>query len=134
MLCHKFLRVGENISLQNILLPPLIFCSVCLFILFFIACCQHEQSKGWQQRKSAWAYSLKWFQGGKESLRVLLENLQVLLIGNIQFWEIFQVKTLFQKMCPLLYKRAKLDLRLTTSFRGLYLLHQTDQTTYKMCN
>ena len=33
--------------------------------------------------------------------------------GNIQFWEIFRVKTLFQKLWPLLYKRAKLDLRST---------------------
>ena len=40
MLRHAFLRVGEDISLQNIMLPPFTFCSVCLSILFFA--CQHE--------------------------------------------------------------------------------------------
>ena len=33
--------------------------------------------------------------------------------GNIQFWGIFWVETLFQKLWPLLYKRAELGFRLT---------------------
>ena len=33
--------------------------------------------------------------------------------GNIQFWGIFRVETLFQKLWPLLYKRAELGFRLT---------------------
>ena len=37
-------------------------------------------------------------------------------LGNIQFWEIFQVETLFQKLWPLLYKGAQLDLRSTKCF------------------
>ena len=35
---------------------------------------------------------------------------------NNQIGGIFQVKTLFQKLWPLLYKRAELDLRLTKSY------------------
>ena len=37
--------------------------------------------------------------------------------GNIQFRGIFWVKTLFQKLWPLLYKRAELDLRSTNGFK-----------------
>ena len=35
---------------------------------------------------------------------------------KIQFSEIFLVETLYQKLWPLLYKRAELDLRSTNSF------------------
>ena len=35
-----------------------------------------------------------------------------------QFWEFFQVETLFQKMWPLMYKRAELDLRSTNTCYG----------------
>ena len=35
------------------------------------------------------------------------------LKGNFQFWGIFQVETLFQKLWLSLYKRAELDLRST---------------------
>ena len=51
-----------------------------------------------------------------ENLQVLLESDIILLIGNIQLRGIFQVKRLFQKLRPLLYKRAELDLRLTKKY------------------
>ena len=63
----------------------------------------------------------------RQSVQVLLENLQVLLesdviflVGNIQFWGSFQVETLFQKFPPLLFKRAKLDLRSTNTYISFY--------------
>ena len=46
MLLHAFLRVGEDICLKHILLPPLSFCSVCLSILFFIACLPARAQRG----------------------------------------------------------------------------------------
>ena len=52
-----------------------------------------------------------------ENLQVLLESDIILLVGNIQFWGIIQVDRLFLKLWPLLYKRAKLDLRLTKSIK-----------------
>ena len=39
--------------------------------------------------------------------------------GNNQFWGIFQVETLFQKLWTLLYKKAELDSRLTKQFMKL---------------
>ena len=42
-----------------------------------------------------------------------------LLQCNSQFWEHFQVERLFQKVWLLLYKRAKLDLRLTKKVLNL---------------
>ena len=36
-----------------------------------------------------------------------------------QFWGIFQVETLFQKLWTLLYKKAELDSRLTKQFMKL---------------
>ena len=47
MLRHTFLRVGEDIFLQHILLPPLSFCYVCLSsILLFIACLPARAKRG----------------------------------------------------------------------------------------
>ena len=47
MLRHAYLRVGEDISLQHILIPPLSFCSVCLSsILLFIACLPAPVKRG----------------------------------------------------------------------------------------
>ena len=78
---------GGDIYLQHILHPQ------CSFYppseLHFLLACQPELARASIMRNSAWAYSLKCFQGGKESLQVLLENLQVLhesdiilLVGN----------------------------------------------------
>ena len=49
----------------------------------------------------------------KSCLKVILFFQQ----GNILFGGIFQVERLFQKLWPLLYKRAELDLRLTKIFK-----------------
>ena len=82
-------------------------------------------------KNSLWPYSKKWIQGGKQSLQVLLENLKVLLEsdiiffsqGNIQLFNgnlinlnCFWGKALVNKLWPLLYKKAELDLRLTKQF------------------
>ena len=54
----------------------------------------------------------------KFCLKVKLFFLQ----GNIQFWGIFRDETLFQKLWPLLYKRAELDLRSTKMFITIQLI------------
>ena len=72
-----------------------------------------------------------------ENLQVLLESYIILLVGNIQFWGIFQVETLFQKLWVLLYKRAELDLRLTKLISvksGLTKTGLTAKCTIFVCN
>ena len=52
----------------------------------------------------------------KGSEKFFLKGILFFLKGNFQFWGIFQGKTLFSKLWPLLYKRAKSDLRSTNSY------------------
>ena len=59
----------------------------------------------------------KWIQRGKQGLQYLLENLQVLLESYIILlvgkYFIFGGKAFVNKLWPLLYNNAELDLRLT---------------------
>ena len=84
MLRHSLGGAVIFISLQHFILPCLTYCPAC-----------KPEVRGIAIRAVS--------QAGQKKV----------LLRNNQFGGIFQVKTLFQKLWPLLYKRAKLDLRLT---------------------
>ena len=100
MLRYAFLRVEKIFSCS-------IFCSLlainALFVLFILI-------------NLAWAYSLIGYKEGSKVYKFCLKVKLFFQQGNIQFWGMFRVKRLFQKLWPLLYKRAKLDLRSTKWF------------------
>ena len=52
-------------------------------------------------------------------LQVLLESYIFLLIGKYSVLGNFSIKTLFQTLWPLLYKRAEFDLRLQNCLSNL---------------
>ena len=62
---------------------------------------------------------LNGFKEGSKMYKFCLKVIIFFVQGNIQFWGIFQVKTLFQKLWPLLYKRIELDLRSTKFLNDL---------------
>ena len=62
----------------------------------------------------AWSLILKWF---------------FVKYGNSQFRGIFNVKTLFQKLWPLLYKRAESDLRSTNIHSSYWFSEQFGKFT-----
>ena len=57
---------------------------------------------------------VRFWNGRDYSYSIVIE----LTIPNTQFWGVFKVITLFQKLWLLLYKRAKLDLRSTNPIKN----------------
>ena len=122
MLRHAFLRVGEDISLLHFIVP------CCQLFVCFCVCLV-----------SYCLLALPTQEGGIEGIMALFNKmdskrelcLKVILFfqqGTIQFREIFRVKILFQKLWPLLYKRAELDLRSTKQLSSTRRERQRKQT------
>ena len=123
MLRHPFLRVWEDISLQHILLQSLqlMLClSVCL-VLYCLLASTSETRDGnkCNNTRQTDKHSINlWI---TLSMHHKMDLVKILLVGKFSVLGNFQVKTLFQKLWPLMCKRAKLDLRSTKKIYVLFL-------------
>ena len=106
MLHHSYLRVGEDISLQHFIAPSFEFL-LCLSVFLLL-----YSRFGWMFDSPRRSRGLA-IRPTNKGIKFSLQSINNLLKGLSRFGGIYQVKTLFNLLWLLMYKRAELDLRST---------------------